>query len=408
MKAKRSQVGLITVVLIILLVLAAIVVVWNVVYGLIKKSSEDVRIDTFQNTIEVSEVKFVDSFAQVRVKRLSGEANITGLKFIFYDSSGASSIIERTDNMLGVLESKEYKINEREINLNEKKIVKVVVVPEFGKKLGLESSVDSIKDTRNRFYNGGAETGNISNWNFASVSTEAHSGNYSFYEVGGNSKTVYSNNMIEIDPSKTYYEEGWFKSNGAVKSRIYFGFIPFDKDKRAILSQNVIVVPNTQTTLYETCKSGDKIVKITNGANWVPLSYNSIAFYIDDSGNYSDLPNFNLSNLGITKITSKTGYWEVEFGTSVGFNAPAGTKIRQHSAGGTYMYHCARGFEVPNTWTRYNATISGISKNVEDVYSPVGTWRKGTKYVQAMILPNYQQDSNSTLLVDDIKFVELE
>ena len=137
---KRAQAQIITVVLIILLVLVAIIIVWNVVKPMIEESSEGIGTSAFMTNLEIEDVQLGGGVgAKVRVKRGSGEGDITALKFIFYDEDGESHIVEKTENLPNELETKVYEFTIDEIG-SAGGVEKVSVVPMFGSKAGIEVS----------------------------------------------------------------------------------------------------------------------------------------------------------------------------------------------------------------------------------------------------------------------------
>ncbi|HLC73148.1 hypothetical protein J4416_01065 [Candidatus Pacearchaeota archaeon] len=251
--------------------------------------------------------------------------------------------------------------------------------------------------------NGGAELGSLFNWNSITAvnSTDSHTGSSSFYRLGAATGT--SAGLIPIDTGKIYYISGWFKSSGVIEgSRLYFGFVPYDSRRVQINNHNINPDLNTETTLFNDVSSGDKIVNITDGTNWIDtITHERMAFDVDDSGNYNDLPNFNVSNQNIVRVEDMGDHWEVEFLTTVGVNYPAGTKVREHRSGSTYMYDAASNAIVPSDWTLYTRSMQG-----ENVYgTPTGKWWPGTKYVKMLMLFNYQQNNSYTLQFDDISLI---
>jgi hypothetical protein len=247
--------------------------------------------------------------------------------------------------------------------------------------------------------NGDAETGDTTNFNFDTVSSDAYTGDYSFSETS--SSTVLSTDLIPIDENVGYKLSGWLKSTGAGgNSRVYFGFAPYDENKTAIMNYEVHVIGGTETTLYSDVQSSDSIVNIVDCTNWYTLSHARMAFNVDDSGSYSDLPNRDLSNQNIIRVEDVGDHCEIEFGTTVGKSYSAGTKVRMHVSGSGYMYSAAENSYIPSSWTYYESnTLKG------NLLSGAGystQFWPGTKFVKVLFLANYQQDSTYTLLADDI------
>lgn len=140
---KRGQAAIITTVIIILIVIAGVVILWNVINPIMKKSAEQIAIDKISNRVDISDFKvFVTDDVRVSVSR-TGNADISGIKFIFYDDSGKSYIIEKTDN-IKEQETRDYIFYSDEINA-QRPIKKVSVIPLFGEELGIESIAEAKK-----------------------------------------------------------------------------------------------------------------------------------------------------------------------------------------------------------------------------------------------------------------------
>ncbi len=160
------------------------------------------------------------------------------------------------------------------------------------------------------------------------------------YQVKG-SKAIISSGFIPIENDAVYKLSGDFKAFGKEPSRFYFGYAPYTKGKKFISSQSVNYIKGSETELVKACNAADKVIYVKNAKNWKTRKFNFIAFEIDNSGNYSDLPNFNLSSAGIEKIIKNNDYYEIRLKNPCGKNYPIGTKIREHAAGGTYIYNVA-------------------------------------------------------------------
>ena len=134
--------------------------------------------------------------------------------------------------------------------------------------------------------------------------------------------TIKGREWITVDPVNRYTLSGWFKSVGKEPSNLCFGFMCFDADKRLIAPEQVAIIGATETTLCEDCKKEDTLIKVAHAFKWKEDPRACIAFDVDDSGKYADLPNRNLSGFGIIKLEEKEGYWAVRL------NEPAGAHIR--------------------------------------------------------------------------------
>lgn len=250
--------------------------------------------------------------------------------------------------------------------------------------------------------NGDAETGNLNNWKgFDKVVSEgAHEGNGCFSRAGDS--TVKSSEFIPIDPDKTYVLSGWMRSVGKGPSKLYFGLVPYDENKQWIERHHIEVIVGTETVLAEACGKGDMVVKIADGSKWKSIVHGRIAFEVDDSGEYADLPNRKVSSPGVTKTENKGDHWEIHLKNPCGQAYAAGVKVREHISGGTFMYHAASSKMVPAEWTLYSARLNGLSKCNEAAKK----WWPGTRYVQILFLTNYQQKPEFELHVDDVSLTE--
>jgi len=197
-----------------------------------------------------------------------------------------------------------------------------------------------------------------------------------------------------VDPNKRYTLTGWFKSVGKEPSNLYLGFMCFDADKRLIASEQVGVVGGTETLLYEECKKEDTVIKVEHAFKWKENPRVCVAFDADDSGRYRDLPNRNLSGFGIIKLDEKDGYWEVRLNEPCGRAYPAGTKVREHSAGPAYLYCAAAAQAVPAEWTQYSGSVMGLS----EAGAGNARWWPGTKYAKFVALLNYEQNEDCIVL----------
>ena len=226
----------------------------------------------------------------------------------------------------------------------------------------------------NLLKNGGAETGDVSSWDaFQSVSSAAKEGKHAF--VLGPKKQAISDDFIELDPEA----------------------------QKRILSEDVTIIEGTETALTEEAVKGSKVLKIANGQSWAfePGSspkWGVVAFNVDDSGAFSDLPNRERSDWGITAIRQVGGQWEVELKNPLRTDYPAGTKVRQHKTAGTCMW--IGELVAPTEWTQTNGRRSGLSmfRDNSKKFWP------GTRFVKIFIM----NQSDSDILFDDIVFRRLE
>lgn len=257
----------------------------------------------------------------------------------------------------------------------------------------------------NLLKNGGAESGDSAGWiEFPSVSTNAKEGSNAFV-CKQSGKMVVSEELIPINPELRYSLSGFFKSEGA-EAKMCLGFVSYDADEKEIKSAQITPITGTETKLREAASKGDKVLKIENGQQWVfdtkwTPDFGYVAFDVDDSGAYSDLPNRNLSGAGLKSIRQVGGQWEVELAKPLTADFVAGTKVRQHRAQGACLWLDTQ--QVGSSWKELKGRIAGVS---EGVRQPGKFW-PGTKFVKVAILietPGFKD----AVLVDELVFSQVE
>ena len=251
----------------------------------------------------------------------------------------------------------------------------------------------------NLIKNGDAEAGKTSGWNgFASIVPKPHNGSNAF--LLKRSERAFSDGLIPLDPKAKYNLSGFFMAENA-PTTVYIGFDCFDANRQRIRSSEVTPIPKSETELVEDAKKGDTVLKIKDGSSWKfqkwTRPYGVVAFEVDTSGAYSDLPNRKITLRGITAITKADGYWEVKLKHPMRENYPAGTAVRQQRSQGAYCWIRGRG--VKDKWVDIKGYKSGVSVGGQkkDMFWP------GTRYIRVAILNlNYSKKVSPNALVDDV------
>ena len=251
----------------------------------------------------------------------------------------------------------------------------------------------------NMVKNGDAEAGNTSGWKgFASTVPKPHEGAYAF--ILDRKKIAYTTELIPLDPEARYELSGFFTSEGG-PTKVYLGFDCFDANKKRITSPQVTPIPGSETELVQDAKKGDKVLKIKDGSAWkfeklAPL-LGVVAFDVDPSGNYGDLPNRKISKRGITQIRKADGHWEVTLRQPMPMDYPAGTKVRQHREELTMRWAADK--PLKENWISIKGTVSGISFGGQKV----GMFWPGTRYIRVAILNETNAKPPAPkLLVDNV------
>jgi len=229
---------------------------------------------------------------------------------------------------------------------------------------------------------------------------DPHSGRACYLAEGH--RELGARRYFRVDPTKTYRLTGWFKSAGKTPSLIYVGFGAYTAKKRWIRPQEVNCVQGTETALSAACLPEDTVIKIADGGSWKTSPHAAVAFKVDASGGFRDLPNRNLSSTGVTKVGRKGDHWEVHLAKPCGKTYPAGTKVREQMAAGSYIY-AAGSHRAPATWTRFSGTVKGMASST----SPKDAWWPGTVFGRVAILANFRQKKEVRLLIDDVTVEEL-
>ena len=213
--------------------------------------------------------------------------------------------------------------------------------------------------------------------------------------VVDNKTNVTSKNFIPVEAGKKYTLTGTFKSLGEAPSKIYYGFICYDNNKKSISTLNVNVVLGSATSLAKACKKGDKALVLKANKKWKKGNY-AVAFNAKDD--FSDLPNHELV-FKITEIIPKDGNMELQLSVPVKKAYPAETKVRMHtSAYGSYVYTTIVGAAMAKTWKTFSNSAA-LAKPGQMGWQ---YFRPGTAFVKIIILPNYGKKKDEKIAFKDL------
>ena len=216
--------------------------------------------------------------------------------------------------------------------------------------------------------------------------------------VVDNKADIVSPKFIPVKAGERYILSGSFKSLGKTPSKVYYGFICYDKGKRQIDTFHSNVILDSATTLAEACKKGDKELMIKANNKWQKGNY-AVAFNVKD--NFSDLPNREVV-YKIIKVVPRCENMKVQLSKALKKDYPAGTKVRMHtSAHGTYIYTAVCGAVIPKSWKAYEGSVT-LGKPGQIGWQYL---RPGTAFVKVIILPNYNKGNDERLAFKDLKLV---
>lgn len=237
----------------------------------------------------------------------------------------------------------------------------------------------------------------LKNWiGKATLADIGHDGGKSL-KVDCNTHLKYKH-KFKVDPEIQYTLSAWMKTlkAGSRQPGMYIGFIAYDKNGRLIDTQSIHYFENTLTELAEPCKAGDSSIVIKSGASWQAEACGCVAFNADKTGGYKDIPNFNCSAPGISKVYQSDENWTVQLKAPLKKGYPAGTAVREHKFWAHYNF--INGGKPGLEWKRYYGSIKGVAENTPER----GKWWPGTDSVQVVICVNSGKDT-APLLIDDIE-----
>lgn len=146
---------------------------------------------------------------------------------------------------------------------------------------------------------------------------------------------------------------------------------------------------------YSSCKrgkKGDTTLTLKDSAGWKNGAYLQVKF--NTKPDLSDLP--NREGIPFSRIEGNI----VTLKTSLRKDYPAGTAVRQHESGNSYMYSGAAYQNVPaDKWVEFAGEISGESRSG---ISPRQFWR-GTRMVKIMMLTNQHDVMFKDISLDEIE-----
>ncbi len=180
------------------------------------------------------------------------------------------------------------------------------------------------------------------------------------FSIKGNYNQLRSKATYDIDPAKKYTISGDVRLAAGKAPYFYLALIPKTADGKEIKSSSVNAAKGTETELAAEAKTGDKVLKIKDGSKWnAKHSYPHVAFDVKDA--LADLPNPNVSDMEKGGVKKTESGWEVTLKKPLTKAYPAGTKVRQHFSGGTFIYPVKHAPATPE-WEKRIGKISGMSQ----------------------------------------------
>ena len=153
-------------------------------------------------------------------------------------------------------------------------------------------------------------------------------GKSAWYQVNG-PELIFSADYIPVKAAVDYSLKGVFKSGNDESVLAYCGLAQYDKNKALITSTMVTPVTGSTTELLKPASRGDKRITVKSVANWETTMTSKklvVAFDVDCSGNYADLPNRKLSSV-IAGVEQREGSLEVLLENPLDFAVSSGTSL---------------------------------------------------------------------------------
>lgn len=169
---------------------------------------------------------------------------------------------------------------------------------------------------------------------------------------------VMSKEFIQVPRGKKYTVSGEFKVVSDKNIPIYFGVTPFTAEGKVIPYTAVFTASRAIATLAKEVKAGDKSMILKGADSWKFHKHGYFVF--NAKADRSDLPNLDLSPAPVIKeiTVNEDGTVEIPFKKPFAKNYTAGTTVRQHVAGSSYIY--AGNTNKKGEWVKFSKTFTSF------------------------------------------------
>ena len=217
-------------------------------------------------------------------------------------------------------------------------------------------------------------------------------------KVDANKKTMtlnfhqplYSKAPIKVDTKANY--KMTVKLASTVPGVMYAGLVSLDKDGKDIGTAHVSTVFKSDSTLLEPVAAGADTIKVKTAPNWKMHRYPMVAF--NTKPDRSDLPNYDV--MGVKAVTAQADGIEVKLSGKTKKEYPAGTGVRMHTSGATYIYL----INFPKEAVTQSTELVGF---IGPKYS--ARFRTGTDSVKIYF---YVAGRKASVTIEEIKFEKLD
>lgn len=164
---------------------------------------------------------------------------------------------------------------------------------------------------------------------------------------------IRSKEFIPVTAGKKYVVSGEFRlvDPPANLPTLYFGFFPYTADNKMIPFVSIYPIYKKLLVLAKDVKAGDKSIVLKEFAIERPAIHGRFVFNAKEDK--SDLPNFDVTPAADWTKTKRNadGTVEVTFKGAINKSYPAGTVLRLHTAGSSYVY--AGGRKIGSEWITF-------------------------------------------------------
>ena len=264
----------------------------------------------------------------------------------------------------------------------------------------------NVSEIKNLVTNGFLEKHNNTNF------TDLNYKNGFLTATASGQKQVISNEMIEVNTNKKYFQSVTMKSDNQ-NSRSYVGLIQYDINQNSIWPFHYQFKRGTTTYLTQDLNNGDTEIHLNDvsGFSYEHINidndlYNGIIVwnYKDSTGYQYPVETYsrNVYSSIIEKdnIDKESNIIKLKNPWSKG-KIEKGTKLSQASSGNTYNYGILRNDSIDGNWKTYTNIITGEGNETTQQFRP------GTRYVKLLWLMNYNSSANTTIDIKDIIFSEI-
>ena len=173
---------------------------------------------------------------------------------------------------------------------------------------------------------------------------------------------VTSKKSFAVDPAKKYTVSGEFRFLGTAPKSFNLGLIPLTAKNQSIPPVGIHAVAGTGTTLAAPAAVGDKSIKVAGAEKWNnKLPYCAVVFNARDD--FADFPNHTYVGMKKGSIKKEGDVWEIELAAPLKKAYPAGTRVRQHLFGGTFIYPVMKYGKFSGEWEKFSGTVTGMTKS---------------------------------------------